>query len=69
MRASLVQENMKLTAGQDVILNTLRGKNKRAKRDTSGDDTTVKKRRANVSDGMEVIAQALRESESTRLEI
>lgn len=56
------QEKKRLAVGKDLILNALRGKDRKS----SDDETPTKKRRLDEGDGIKELGGALRESETSR---
>ena len=62
------KEQKKIAAGNAIVPNVLRGK-ERKKNGSSDEETPTKKRRVDVGDGMAQIGLALPESEATRVEL
>ena len=62
------QDNKKLEAGQELVLQILKGKGRRGKESSSDDERPEKKRRVDLADGMQELGVALKESERVRCE-
>ena len=59
-REKVDQENKKLEAGQELVLQTLKGKRRRRKEPSSDEEITPKKRHVDLTDGMQEPGVALK---------